>query len=106
VPLLEAFDLPENAVPCGRRNVSTVAPQALSLLNSPFAVGVAADFAARVGKEAGNDSVKQIDRAFALAFQRAPEPQERELCLKLFESRSPAELCRAIMNLNEFAYVD
>jgi hypothetical protein len=106
VPLLEAFDLPENAVPCGRRNVSTVAPQALSLLNSPFAVGVAGDFASRVAKEAGQDPSRQIDRAYALALQRAADPQERDLCMKLLRSRSLPELCRAILNLNEFAYVD
>ncbi|HEV7405030.1 MAG TPA: PSD1 and planctomycete cytochrome C domain-containing protein, partial [Chthoniobacteraceae bacterium] len=41
VPLLETFDLPENANSCARRGVSTVAPQALTLLNSPFAIEVA-----------------------------------------------------------------
>src|SRR6185295_3415383 len=37
VPLMETFDQPDNALSCACRTVSTVAPQALTLLNSPFA---------------------------------------------------------------------
>ena len=52
-PLMQAFDGPEAAVSCGRRNVTTVAPQALALLNDPFVRDRAADFADRLLAEGG-----------------------------------------------------
>ena len=106
VPFMETFDLPENSVSCARRTESTVAPQALSLLNSPLAVEAARAFAARVTKEAGADQHAQISRAFALALQREPLKSERELCQRLLQQRSLPELCRALLNLNEFVYLD
>jgi hypothetical protein len=106
VPFMETFDLPENSTSCARRTESTVAPQALSLLNSPLAVGAARAFAERVRREAGTDPGQQVDHAFRLALQRPPAEEERELCLRLARERSLPELCRALLNLNEFAYVD
>jgi hypothetical protein len=106
VPFMETFDLPENSISCARRNVSTVAPQALSLLNSPLAVETAKAFSRRVKNEAGERPADQIRRAFALAFQRAPTREELAACEKLLHKRSLTEVCRALLNLNEFAYLD
>jgi hypothetical protein len=36
VPLMTAFDFVDTTQPCGRRDVTLVAPQALALLNNPF----------------------------------------------------------------------
>ncbi|HKD36941.1 MAG TPA: DUF1553 domain-containing protein, partial [Pirellulales bacterium] len=102
VPFMETFDLPGNSTSCPRRNHSTVAPQALSLLNSPLAVTAAKTFAERVAREAGNDHKAQVERAFALALQRKPADDELAACLKLLESHSLVELCRVCLNLNEF----
>ncbi len=106
VPFMETFDLPENSVSCARRNESIVAPQALSLLNSSLATEAARAMAERVKHEAGDDSRKQIEHAFALAFQRAPDKAERAASLELLRTRSLAELCRALLNVNEFVYID
>ena len=106
VPFLETFDQPENSASCARRNSSTVAPQALSLLNSPLAVEAAQAFAARVVSEAPGSVESQVRRAFVLAFQRPPARAELAACLRLLRERSLAEVCRALLNLNEFAYVD
>ncbi len=106
VPFMETFDLPGNSTSCPRRNRSTVAPQALSLLNSPLAVSAAKALAERVEREAGGDRKAQIERAFALALQRKPAEDELAACLKLLETRSLVELCRVCLNLNEFVYID
>jgi hypothetical protein len=106
VPLMETFDLPENSVSCARRNVSTVAPQALTLLNSPFASEMARAFAERVMKEAADDPGTQVGRVFALAFQREPDARERATCVRFRAEHSVTELCRAVLNLNEFSYLD
>jgi hypothetical protein len=106
VPFLETFDLPENSTSCARRNVSTVAPQALTLLNDPISVEAARAFADRVRREAGASAGDQVNRAFALAFQRAPAADERSRCVKFIEERGLRALCRALVNVNEFAYAD
>jgi len=106
VPLLESFDLPDNSTPCARREVSTVAPQALMLLNSSLSVEAAHGFADRVERDAGADPVQQVQRAFELALGRLPDPSESSACERLLAERSLAELCRALVNLNEFVYLD
>ena len=108
VPFMETFDLPENSTPCPRRSESTVAPQALSLLNGPLALDASREFARRVEREAGAgaDPAAQVRLAFALALQRAPDAREERQCVEFLRSRSVPELCRAILNLNEFIYVD
>lgn len=106
LPMLETFDLPDNNLSCGRRLVSTVAPQALTLLNSPFAAEIAQSFAARIQRESGDTGESQVERAFALAFQRPPDAIERTDCTAFLKTHTLAELSRALMNLNEFAYVD
>ena len=106
VPFMETFDLPENSTSCARRTGSIVAPQALSLLHSPLAVEASQDLAKRVRQEAGNAPEAQVRHVFRITLQREPKPDEREACLKLLRRRSLPELCRALINLNEFAYVD
>jgi mono/diheme cytochrome c family protein len=106
IPFMETFDLPENATSCPRRIESTVAPQALSLLNGPIAIEAARALAARVEKEAGAEPSAQVNAAFKLALQRSPVPAEEAACLDLLKRRSLAELCRVVLNVNEFVYID
>jgi hypothetical protein len=106
VPFLETFDLPENSTSCARRTGSTVAPQALSLLNSPLAVEASQALARRVRTEAGTDPAAQVRQAFRITLQRDPHPDEQAACRRMLERRSLTEVCRALINLNEFAYVD
>ena len=106
VPFMETFDLPENSTSCPRRTESVVAPQALSLLNGRLAIDCARAMALRVKAEAGTDRRRQVERAFDLALQRSPDPEEQNACVRLLESQSLAELCRALLNLNEFLYID
>jgi hypothetical protein len=106
VPFMEAFDQPENAVCCGRRGVSTVAPQALSLMNSPLMEAAAVAFADRIRKRVGDDPFHQVAAAFHLALQRSPAKEELAACRTFLAGRRLEELCRAILNLNEFAYLD
>jgi hypothetical protein len=106
LPLMESFDLPDNSTPCARREVSAVAPQALTLLNSPLAVEAAQAFAKRVEHEAGKEPASRVQRAFQLALQRSPDEFELEACKSLLNKRILDELCRALMNLNEFVYLD
>jgi hypothetical protein len=106
IPLLETFDLPENSTSCALRTTSIVAPQAFSLLNSPLAVEASKAFAARVEREAGPEPAAQVQRAFTLGLQREPDAAELAACQRLLAERGLVELCRVVLNLNEFIYVD
>jgi hypothetical protein len=106
VPVMETFDQPENATSCGRRSVSTVAPQALALLNGALTEEVAGGLAARIVEAAGEDHAAQAAEGFRLALQRAPNPQEHLMAIAYLDSHSLVEFARVLVNLNEFVYLD
>jgi hypothetical protein len=121
LPLAEVFDCPVTVVSAPSRATSTVSPQALALMNNEFVLGQAKFFADRVTAEAGADVNKQIVRAFQIALNRKPSAQEQEWSLNFLklqtdgyakrkeerpETAALRDFCHAIINLNEFLYVD
>jgi hypothetical protein len=69
----------------------------------------------RLDREGGADVEKRIDRAFRLVVCRAPTAREVRLLLDYLERKQqdglPQEsawqqVCRVILNLNEFVYPD
>jgi hypothetical protein len=62
-------------------------------------------FAARLERDAGSEMTAQIERAFALAFGRAPESEELAAAFELVREHGLPALCRAIFNANELAFV-
>ncbi len=106
LPMLETFDQPESNQSCARRIVSTVAPQALVLLNDDFTVQVSQAFADRLTREAAATQESLIRRAYELALQREPDAEELASCQEFMGTHTLPELCRTILNLNEFSYVD
>jgi hypothetical protein len=106
-PLFEAFDRPDTNASCPRRNRSTIAPQALILLNSEFSHAAARDLAAHVVATAGSDPAKQVDLAYRHTLARSPAADELRLAQNFLAGPSDfADLCLALFNLNEFVYVD
>jgi hypothetical protein len=69
-PLLAAFDRPDSLQSCSRRDSTTVAPQALALLNDPFVRARSLDFADRLLRET-QDSSAAVHRAFFCLGARA-----------------------------------
>ena len=101
-----SFDCPDGGQIAPKRSRSTTPLQAFNLLNSGFMMQQAEFFAARLEKEAGNDANAQVQRAFALAFQRQPDRQERDAGAKLIREQGAKIFCRALFNASEFIYVD
>ncbi|MEP7271406.1 MAG: DUF1553 domain-containing protein [Acidobacteriota bacterium] len=108
VPLIEVFDCPVTTVSAPLRSASTVSPQALALLNNEFVLQQAGYLAERVAREAGQDRKAQAARAFQIALNREPTAKELEWSLEfLNKQQTPLrDLCHALMNLNEFLYLD
>ena len=71
-PMFQAFDRPDLLVSCSQRQATTVAPQALAILNDQFVRSVARDFAKRLIETSGENDSKLVQRAFELAFARPP----------------------------------
>jgi len=97
VPMLETFDAPDPAASCARRESSTVAPQALAMLNGDFT----RTFAARLAERG-----QTPDALFRRALGRPPSPAEAAKAAAFLQRNSPADLALLILNLNEFLYVD
>lgn len=102
-----AFDCPDAGQSTPRRRQSTTPIQALNLFNSRFTLDEAAAFARRVQEETGNgaDVVKRIDRAYALALGRNPEPDEVREAESAVREHGLPMLCRVLFNSNEFLYL-
>ena len=106
LPMLQTFDAPDTATSCARRDVSTVAPQALTLLNGPFSLEQAEKFAARLQKENGDDAEKIVNNGWLLAFGRLPAEKERTSAMDYLKRNSLPRLCLLMFNMSEFIYVD
>ncbi|MFN7936531.1 MAG: PSD1 and planctomycete cytochrome C domain-containing protein [Bryobacteraceae bacterium] len=106
LPILQIFDAPDSATSCARRDRSTVAPQALALMNSEFAGQQAMHFAARIRKIAGDDQQAAINAAWQIAFGRDPSPSERNIAQQYLSAHSLDRFTLLLFNMNEFLYVD
>jgi hypothetical protein len=108
-PMLLAFDFPTLPSCIGRRNVSNVPAQALTLLNDPFVLDQAKTWASRVVKTTP-DPERRLDDLYRTAFGRPPTERERSESLAFVASRSDegaawAELCHVLMNTKEFLFI-
>ncbi len=133
VPWMVAFDCPEPLQGVGLRCSTTVAPQALALMNDAAVIDCARSFgrsllAMRVESAggalgtSGDAAAARIERAYRLALARAPDDIEVSLARDFlaeqtarYASSGPAaaaeekawtDFCHALLSLNEFAYVD
>ncbi len=108
-PFFEAFDRPDTNASCPRRPVTTIAPQALTLLNGSDARHAARALADRLAIEAGDSPGARVDRAYRLTLGRGPDAEEARLALAFVRDGGPdawTGLALALLNLNEFVYLD
>src|SRR5262249_3281025 len=120
-PPLERFYKPSSTQSCERRVRTTVAPQALLLLNDEFSNEQAAALAARVLREAGPQPEQQVERAYWLTLSRPPTAAQLRLGVAFlfaqqgFHQRARrsdpvraalTDLCQVLFNSNEFVYLD
>ena len=100
-PLLAAFDRPDRITGTGERLTTTTPAQSLLMLNGAWVRARAAALAKRVGSEAD-----PVSAAFRRVLLRDPSPGEHAAAEAFAEKRGLPELCHALLNTNEFLYVD
>ncbi len=119
--MMVLFDAPDGLQDIAQRPATTIAPQALLLMNNEVLRRSARAFAARVDRGGAATWEQAVDRAYGIALARPCEPDElleavtfltaqrqsyeaagradaRELAL--------ADFCQVLLGLNEFVYVD
>jgi hypothetical protein len=135
-PLLDVFDLPDMHNSCPERSKTTTAPQALELMNGEFTLEQARHWAGRLLSQHGSDLDTLVRAAFAEAFARSIDEQERAAATEFLKRQAdviansgdgtpsatlgapmpegfePAraaavvDFCHALLNSNEMLYVD
>jgi hypothetical protein len=136
LPFFETFNVSIPIEGKGRRDVTVVSSQVLTLLNGPVAVEQARHFAGRLLRECSDDPEKIVARGWLLAFNRPATAEELKLARDFLARRERAlgdedfdrlptplgdtgmakpsperaaalvEWCLALFNANEFVYVD
>lgn len=92
--MLEVFDAPRLEPNCTQRNVSTVTPQSLLLMNSQVLVGQSAAMADRVIDRVGDDPTQQVRQIWLLAFGAEPSQDEITEALEFLATQSQYFLAR------------
>jgi len=118
---LTAFDMPLPFQAMGRRNVTNVPAQALSLMNDPFVHEQSLVWAKRIVADPSAAPEARIARMYREAFTRPPAPEELAACLAFLASQAEArgvrweddmrheatwaDLAHALFNAKEFIFI-
>jgi hypothetical protein len=132
-PMFETFDFPDTHETCARRYHTVTPSQSLALMNDELVLDWSRSLARRVLNDAGLTVDAQIDRAYRLALHRAPKASEKQATLEFLSGHAailkgqteklnlpdplPAGLepahaaafvdfCQALLNSNEFLYMN
>jgi hypothetical protein len=104
------FDTADPTAPVEKRTVSTIAPQALFLLNNPFMLEQTQVLAKRVAS-LETDERRRINRAYALLYGRPPSAEEVAVGREFLRhagggEQAWQEYSEILLCANEFIYVD
>jgi hypothetical protein len=116
--VFQVFDFAEPSVSSGERQTTTIAPQALFMMNSRLLADATRRLAERLLAEQEDDSGR-VERLWLAAYNRPPREEEVQLALdyvKDYEAQQTVEpnvrlrawqsLCRAVIGANEFIYLE
>ncbi len=116
IEMLQLFDAPDAMQSIGARETSTVAPQALAMLNSPTIRAWAIDLAKRAKPVADTRLDQAINAAYQITYARLPSADEltamQGFIARQTKSREGTaetafqDFCHLLLCANEFVYVD
>ncbi len=118
VPMMVIFDAPEALGGMAERPTTTIAPQALHLMNNPQVRAYARSFARRIAPAESTSLEQAVRDGYRVALSRPPTPDELADGLAFLKEQMAtypperrresalADFCQVLMCLNEFVYVD
>jgi hypothetical protein len=111
IPMMTLFDWPDALGGLGQRSSTTVAPQALAMMNHPQVRAYANALAKRLMPVAKRSLDEAVTGAYRMALARDPDADELEDAVGFVTGQTDLEIgltafCQAIFGLNEFIYVE
>jgi hypothetical protein len=109
--LLRTFDFPSPDATSPKRDSTTVAPQALFLMNNPYVIDCARRLVQRPEIAAEKGMAKRVERMYWLLYGRGPAAEELQLATE-FIGEAPNKAgaweryAQALLLANEFVFVD
>jgi len=104
-PFMTTLDCADPSMQVGKRNESVSPLQALTLLNNALMVTMPRHFAAKLERSEAQLPA-QVGRAHYEALGRPPTPEEARALTDYAREHGLFNLCRVLLNLNEFTFVD
>ena len=107
--LWSTFDVPAPSASNPQRVTTTTAPQALFLLNGPFARDCAKRLAAAPAVQTAKEPAAKVEAMFRAAFGRGPADDERAWAVEFAAKAKPerwVDLAHALLMANEFTFID
>lgn len=116
IPMMVQFDWPDSLQGVGRRVNTTVAPQALLLMNNPQVRAAAGDLARLVAPSASTPPDEAVVAVYRRALGRRPSAEELADAVEFLRAQAATypgqdashlaltDFCQAVFSLNEFIY--
>ncbi len=108
--IFSVFDFPSPNSSSPQRDLTTVSPQALYLMNGPFLKQISERVLVRSDIAEAPEVAKKIERIYEAVLQRQPDEAERKLAAGFLGSAPSViefeRLIQALLMSNEFAFVD
>ncbi len=107
--IYRTFDFPAPDACSPRRDLTTVPPQALFLMNHPFVMECAKNVLKRPEIANEKDTKKRIDRLYQVLYGRPIASDESALAERFLasaEEKHWARFVHALMQTNEFVFID
>lgn len=97
--LFEVFDFPDPNIQSGSRNVSTIASQALLLMNHPFVIEQSQTAAERLLQMDLADDASRIDYAYRQVIGRPPTAEELSVMSKFIDGQADGSKPQAVWTI-------
>jgi hypothetical protein len=121
VPTMVLFDAPDALLGLEQRSSTTIAPQALMLMNNAIVRSYADGFARRIAPAEGKSLDDAVRSGYQIALGRQPREPELTESVQFIQQQMESykaeqkkeaqqlalgDFCQVLMSLNEFVYVD
>ncbi len=121
VPMMTVFDAPDATVGIDRRTCTTIAPQALLVINNPNVRASAVALAGRMCPDAAANLSAAVRTGFMLTVSRPPSEGELNGALAFLDTQAKsyaatgdpapaqtamADFAQVLLGLNEFVYIE
>lgn len=104
-PFMTTLDCADSSQSTPKRSETLTSLQALSMLNNKFNLIMSQKFAVRLEGESKTLSA-QVNQALRLAVGRTPTEAEQQAMEAYAKEHGLANLCRVLLNMSEFVFVD